>query len=376
MWPDGSLLREWSNPNYTERVWYDDRHRNMKGWEQALARWRDAGLLTPEQFGRILAFEADRAPESRLRWPVLFALAFGGLLLAAGILLFVSAHWDELSPTQRFSLVLAMVGGLHLAGAFTAERFPLFATTMHAVGSIALGAGIFLSGQIFHLAEHWPGGVMLWALGAVLAWALLRDQAQFALAAVLVPAWLMGEWTVAWPSHDILLAQGVLLWSLAYLGSDVKSLHWIGGLALPLAAIAVAVAGTERGGAAAWVFAFAVPLVVGGLLLRREAWVLLLWALWVAILPGHPSGRDPELPFYLLCAVGSIGLVAWGLRLHRSHLINWGVAAFSITVFTFYFSSVMDKLGRAASMVGLGILFLAGGWLLERLRRQLVARIA
>jgi hypothetical protein len=39
----------------------------------------------------------------------------------------------------------------------------------------------------------------------------------------------------------------------------------------------------------------------------------------------------------------------------------------------FYFSSVMDRLGRAASLVGLGLLFLGGGWVLERARRRLVA---
>jgi hypothetical protein len=36
---------------------------------------------------------------------------------------------------------------------------------------------------------------------------------------------------------------------------------------------------------------------------------------------------------------------------------------------------VFDKLGRSASLIGLGVLFLLGGWLLERLRRQLVERI-
>jgi hypothetical protein len=34
----------------------------------------------------------------------------------------------------------------------------------------------------------------------------------------------------------------------------------------------------------------------------------------------------------------------------------------------------MDKLGRSASLVGFGLLFLLGGWQLEQLRRKLVAR--
>jgi uncharacterized membrane protein len=63
----------------------------------------------------------------------------------------------------------------HVVGALLSERFPAFATAMHAVGTAALGAGIFLSGQIFNLEEHWSGGVMLWAVGAWIAWWLSRD---------------------------------------------------------------------------------------------------------------------------------------------------------------------------------------------------------
>jgi len=42
----------------------------------------------------------------------------------------------------------------------------------------------------------------------------------------------------------------------------------------------------------------------------------------------------------------------------------------------FYFSDVMDKLGRAASLIGLGVLFLFGGWVLERTRRKLIAHVS
>ena len=45
------------------------------------------------------------------------------------------------------------------------------------------------------------------------------------------------------------------------------------------------------------------------------------------------------------------------------------------TVLAFYFSQVMDKLGRSASLVGLGLLFLLGGWLLEKTRRRLMERL-
>ena len=74
-------------------------------------------------------------------------------------------------------------------------------------------------------------------------------------------------------------------------------------------------------------------------------------------------------------AIGAIGITAWGVLESRVERINLGIAAFMLTVMTFYFSSVFDKLGRSASLIGLGVFFLAGGWGLEKIRRGLIARI-
>ena len=56
-------------------------------------------------------------------------------------------------------------------------------------------------------------------------------------------------------------------------------------------------------------------------------------------------------------------------------LVNLGIVGFAVAVGWFYFSDIMDKLGRSLGLIGLGILFLAGGWALERTRRKLVARM-
>ena len=40
-------------------------------------------------------------------------------MLFTGILLFVAANWDRLSPTVRFLLSLLLVAGFHLAAALT-----------------------------------------------------------------------------------------------------------------------------------------------------------------------------------------------------------------------------------------------------------------
>jgi uncharacterized membrane protein len=82
-----------------------------------------------------------------------------------------------------------------------------------------------------------------------------------------------------------------------------------------------------------------------------------------------------EIVPFLWCLIGSVGLIAWGLREGRKERINLGVAGFGITILWFYFSSVMDKLGRSESLIGFGVIFLLGGWFLERARRRLVANL-
>ncbi|MGA7827977.1 MAG: DUF2157 domain-containing protein [Geobacteraceae bacterium] len=211
--------------------------------EKYLELWTKSGIIDNDTAERIREFETKEEKAHGLRWPVLLAIAFGGLLLCAGVLLFVAAHWGTLSPGQRFGLVLAMVALFHVAGAISTNRFPPLATTFHTVGTISLGAGIFLAGQIFHLQEHWPAGVMLWVIGAAAAWALLRDWPQAALVAVLVPVWLGGEWIEAMHIHfggDNVLAEGLLLLAITYLSAIMpnqessirKALMWIGGIAL------------------------------------------------------------------------------------------------------------------------------------------------
>jgi uncharacterized membrane protein len=125
----------------------------------------------------------------------------------------------------------------------------------------------------------------------------------------------------------------------------------------------------------AWAVAVAVPMGAAVLLRRRDT----LWnaaaVFWTLVLAALAGSRPEFLGVYFWCAVGSVGLSMWGIREGRPERINLGIAAFACTVFGFYFSSVMDKLGRSASLMGLGVLFLGGGWVLERTRRRLMARM-
>jgi uncharacterized membrane protein len=363
-------------------------------WESPLQRWVEAGLLDEDAAARIRAWEGERPGASALRWPAWLALALGGLLLGAGILLFVAAHWDALGPAQRFLLVLVVVGGLHLAGAFTADRSPGLSAALHTCGTVSLGGGIFLSGQIFHLQEHWPRGLLLWAIGAWIGWWLLRQWPQAASGALLTPAWLAGEWVVAIEGTrgEAVLGAFIVLVALAYLGAEPstsryaalrRAFVWLGALAFIPACLTLVLLANSASRAddplptglaiLGWVVALGLPVGAGMALRRSSLLPLAGSAVWVVAGTFLASYRG--VAPYLWCAVLAVGVIAWGVHDRRAERINLGIAGFALTVLVFYFSDVMDKLGRSASLIVLGLLFLGGGYLLEQTRRRLVANV-
>jgi len=378
--------------------------------QKKIEAWQAAGLIDAATAERLSAYETAHERRTGLQWPVIVALLFGGILVAAGITLFVAAHWAEMSPGARFGVVLLLVGAFHVAGAFTAEKFPALATTFHGIGTAALGAGIFLAAQIFNLHENWATGVLLWAVGAAAGYALLRDWVQAAFVALLVPAWLISEWQIATYRDDSTLVPffiGLLSLSIAYLtarmGDDASTtrrlLAWIGGLSLLPVAITGILMTSESGlsyrqdgsplpvatAVVTWAVALLFPLTLAVLWRGAEAWINVAYVAWAALLfytarfaAIFYRGNDNLLTMsllYVLLAVGSVGFVWWGLRERRRERINLGIAGFALSVLGFYFSSFMGKLGRSASLIGLGILCLAGGFALEKMRRRLVAKM-
>ena len=393
-------------------------------WSSRLGKWVEAGLVDPGTAAAIHRWEALHGPPiaptggARLGTAVWFALALGGLLLAAGLLLFVSAHWQGLAPSSRLTLLLALLLAFHGGGVLAASRFPALATTLHGIGTVALGGGLSLAGQTFHLEALWPEGLLLWALVAGLGWLLLRQWPQLALLALLAPAWLLAAWlrfcdqirasnSGLGDGPALVPAAGLLLLSLAYFSAPRGShtmggrrvLLWIGGLTLVPAALLWALMPSLTGGApplppnlafCGWSVALGAPLILawalGGHRLAvvgvTTGWMLagLGLARWAqalsapeALAAAGPLAAVGQGVVHLWWLLGGLMLALWGSSSGRAERVNFGAATMAITVLVFYFSSVFSQLDRSVGLLGLGLLFLVGGWGLERLRRRLLA---
>jgi peptidoglycan/LPS O-acetylase OafA/YrhL len=177
-----------------------------------------------------------------------------------------------------------------------------------------------------------------------------------------------------------------------------KALVWVGGIALlPLSLLAFVerhefwfrVDGSHTSTpllVTGWIVAICGPLVLAVILRGRAAWANAIATVWVLVIGTfssvHSGTTDTlaayawnSLGIYFWAGAGALGLVIWGLLERQRERINLGVVGFALTVLIFYFSDVMDKLGRSASLIGMGVLLLVGGWILERTRRQLIARM-
>lgn len=386
---------------------------DMADIESLLNRWLTAGVVDAETAGRIRAHEHGERRHHGLRWQGLVALILGAILLACGVALFVSAHWDQMGPGSRFAVVLGMVSLFHLGGAFTRKSYHGLGTALAAVGTLSTGAAIALVGQIFNIQEHWPAAVLLWAVAALFGWMLLHDEAQQTLSLLLAPAWILSEFSYAAEGHigqTVYIGRFLIVWATLYLtfflGSKRKIVRGIvttaGAIAAVVGIVILLLDGWSSWGDQTylplglrtwgWLGIAGLPVLFALFKIRKSAIPVMIALCFATALPwcqriwtesynygsqdhGVYVRNEPNLAAYALVAVFAIFIAWWGVRQASKTLVSLGVIGFAIDVGWFYLSDIMGKLGRSLGLIGLGVLFLAGGWALERTLRNLVANM-
>lgn len=183
-------------------------------WDRAFANrlrkelpgWVEDGLLTPGAADAVLTRAEARAAHGVGVIPVALAV-IGALTLGAGVILFFAANWDEMSKPAKLAVLFGSMWGAYaiagrgLSGSARASR--VLAHAMLLLGVLLFGANIQLIAQIYHIDAHYPNGVLMWSLGA------------------LVLVWVV-------PSEPVAVAGLALatLWSGMEIGDFDRHLHW------------------------------------------------------------------------------------------------------------------------------------------------------
>ncbi len=199
--------------------------------------WVDDGLLSREQAEKILARYGAELPtgqERSLGYYVLLSLAalFGGLSL----LVLVSANWEQIPREVRMGGLILLTLAFHGVGyRYFRRGAEALSSVWFLLGCLAYGTGIFLIAQIYHLGEHFPDGILWWALGTLPFAIITRTLPCAYLATALSAAWLIAETQESFVPLEWPLMGVPLFWfclrvrhsKLMFLGLLVSGTFWL-----------------------------------------------------------------------------------------------------------------------------------------------------
>ena len=188
-------------------------HKNFLADE--IAKWREDGLISDEAARKIAArYDIDLSGASERRSFILKLVAY--LFLALSLFTLVGANWEELPRAVRLIIVLGILAAVNFSGVWAQKNGKeAQATTLFFLGNFCYGAAIVLVAQIYHLGEHMPDGVLLWAVGALALGLATRKSIITLQALILGLVWFLMEFEFSGVSHGFLLfivASAAVLW--------------------------------------------------------------------------------------------------------------------------------------------------------------------
>ncbi len=175
-----------------------------------LEDWVSNGWVSEENARNITAsLEKEDAPS---RLPVVITV-LGAVLIGFSAMAFVAANWAEMPKGLRLGILGAAMWSAYGAAAFLHFRnLSAFAEAAYVIGVALFGANIMLIGQMYHLPQDFPAGLLAWSLGGlVTAWAV-QSRAALATTQLL----LMG-WTIAVITEGDIHLTYLLPWAAAAL---------------------------------------------------------------------------------------------------------------------------------------------------------------
>jgi uncharacterized membrane protein len=380
----------------------------------------EAGLITDAQRQHIIA-HFDLKEEGGNKFLAIVSI-IGAVLIAAGIVLLISAHWNEIPRGVKIAVGILLMLGAHGAGWWLREvrnKYRPAGEALHLIGSCLFLANIALLGQIYNLVSRPPNAFLLWWIGiAALPW-LLRSKAQLVLLLLAFAIWFgfevneRGGWVYCESSRQILV---YALLGIVYLGAGYclrgGKFSEFAGVTENLGLFVFLIFfypltwkeffGWDNSEVQQWFFpalaAFALLLLAAGVknlhaLARQWRWTWFAAMLGMAIFMGtvwfgcwevnHSAGtpyfyRDDSwahlggtLALFVFCLLQ----IQVGLQDRSSLLVNLGVGFIALDILAAY-CDLFGSMARTGVMFLIsGIFLIVFGVYLERKRRALMKQL-
>ncbi len=159
---------------------------------QEIQKWHDEKLIDAELYERLNARYPIASAKGRI---ITILITVGAVMVGLGSLLFIAAHWSEISVYGKLSLIFFSIITSHFAGwwfQFKKGNRPKLGAAFFLLGCFFYGSGIWLVSQIFNISGDYAQGLLLWSIGTT-ATALATGSGMLAVMSTL----LIGSWAIA-----------------------------------------------------------------------------------------------------------------------------------------------------------------------------------
>jgi uncharacterized membrane protein len=355
--------------------------------ERDLTRWQSAGWVSEAGAAAIRAELAARKP---IVGAAGVLAILGAVLFGFAAMSFVAANWNEMSKLARLILLVGALWAFYGGAAYLlARQLAAFAEAAVLGGIAVYGASIMLIAQMYHMEGNPPDAVLFWALGGLLAAALLRSNAALAATFVLLAVWTGMERSINGTVHWAFLAPwaataAVAAWlawrpglhlAVLCLASWVVPLgyfilnrhaHWVAaavGVAVALAAIAAGPVIDRRVRASEAIFAYAIGVAYAALFT------------WQFLDDGLISVRTKLTvgQFSALAGLTLVLLVAamyWAIRTDNRGALWVAYVAFAAQIVALYIRMLGTLINTSLFFLSAAVIVTGLAWLAYRLHHR------
>lgn len=386
------------------------------------AEWERDGIVTAEQAQEILArYPEDSGDYETARRRQALVVGFsilGAALVGLGIITFFAANWDDIPRAVKLAALVAGVALSYGAGFLLWQRMGYTAVGMALVllGCIIFGAGVHLIAQIYHMPVDHPDLTAFWFLGVLPLAYVIRSRPVTVLAVVLFLAavgFRLNHWDQFIAEVDFVATValyaglGMAVYAIGRFKQQFAGWDGMGGafraigMVVALGALYLltfvefhnqsGVPTVEGLALRYWSLAYAAA-AVAVLSLAWVVWrqgrdlhnslveILELAAIVVLLAACHLVIHVPAeseilytIVFNVLFALTVLGLLISGYLQGNEGRVNLALGLIAVFIITRYFEYSATLFDLSLVFVGAGIILLAGGFLMERGRRRLLA---
>ena len=187
-----------------------DLHSEARGWV-------DEGIISESQAESICnRYGIDYHDQTQHSFGYYVLIALGYLFIGLAVIVLIGENWEDIPRAVRMGGLIALTLVCNGIGLLAWQRNKPGVTVLwFFLGGMMYGASIMLIAQIYHIGEHFPDGILWWALGVLPVALLLRSNLIMAQVITLAYLWFfvesgMGYYPLLFPLFLLALAWQIL----------------------------------------------------------------------------------------------------------------------------------------------------------------------